>query len=161
MEFFGRLHRHYHRHLSLTRQVAFRALVAFLLMFGFLRALTYVIHYQILPIHNIVTRSGLHIHHLFWGILLLMVVGFVALATRAPTWHLRIAIVFGIALALTLDEFALWLRLADVYWSPEGWESIKAGAVAVAVLGLLAVGQPFWAAIARDLSGAEEHARKS
>ncbi len=160
MQLFSRLHRHYHRHLSLTRQIAFRTLVAFLVMFGFLRALTYVIHYQILPIHNIVTRSGLHIHHLFWGILLLMVVGFVALATRAPAWHLRIAIVFGIALALTLDEFALWLRLADVYWSPEGRESVKAAAVTAAILGLLAAGQPFWAAIARDLFGRDDERRK-
>ncbi len=159
MNLFHRLHHHYHRHLDLTRQIAFRALMAFLLMFGVLRALTYVIHYQILPIHNIVTKSGLHIHHLFWGILLLMVVGFVALATRAPRWHLRIAILFGIALALTLDEFALWLRLADVYWSPEGRESLKAAAVAAAALGLVAVGQPFWVAIIRDVFGQEQHQR--
>jgi hypothetical protein len=38
---------------------------------------------------------------------------------------LRITILFGVALALTLDEFALWLRLADVYWSPEGVESVR------------------------------------
>ncbi len=128
-----------------------RALAAFLVTFGFLRALTAVIHFQLLPIHNVVTRSGLHIHHLFWGILLLMIVGFAALATRNPAVHLRIAIVFGCAMALTLDEFALWLRLADVYWSPEGWESIKAAAVAAALLALFAVGTPFWKGVWHDL----------
>ncbi len=143
--------RHHFRNLDLSRRVAIRALVAFLVTFGFLRALTAVIHFQLLPIHNIVTSSGLHIHHLFWGILLLMVVGFAALATRAPAWHLRIAIVFGCAMALTLDEFALWLRLADVYWTREGWASIKAGAVAAAILALFALGAPFWRAIWRDL----------
>ncbi len=145
--------RHHFRQLDLSRRVAIRALVAFLVTFAFLRALTAVIHFQLLPIHNIVTRSGLHIHHLFWGILLLMVTGFAALATRAPAWHLRIAIVFGCAMALTLDEFALWLRLADVYWSPEGWESIKAAAVAAALLALFALGSPFWRGIWRDLRG--------
>ena len=57
----------------------------------------------------------------------------------------------GTALALTLDEFALWLRLADVYWSPEGIESLKAGAFAAACLGLYAFGLPAWRAIIRDL----------
>ncbi len=142
---------HHYRRLELSRRVAIRALVAFLVTFAFLRALTAVIHFQLLPIHNIVTASGLHIHHLFWGILLLMVVGFAALATRAPDWHLRIAIVFGCAMALTLDEFALWLRLADVYWTREGWASIKAGAVAAAVLALFALGAPFFKALWRDL----------
>ena len=75
---------------------------------------------------------------------MLMATGFAALATRDPTWHVRIAVVFGIALGLTLDEFALWLRLADVYWSVEGVESLKAGAVAAAFLAVYGFGQPFW-----------------
>jgi hypothetical protein len=123
-------------------------------MFAVLRAITAIIHFQLFPhgpFRNLVTRSGLHIHHLFWGILLLMVTGFSALATRDPKWHLRIAIVFGVALALTLDEFALWLRLADVYWDPAGVESLKAGAFAAAFLGLYGFGQPAWHAMVRDL----------
>jgi hypothetical protein len=150
-----RIRAHYHA-LDLGRRVALRALAAFLLTFAILRAITAIIHYEWLPhgpFRNLVTRSGLHIHHLFWGILLLMVTGFAALTSRQAKWHLRIAIVFGIALGLTLDEFAMWLRLADVYWSPEGVESLKAGAVAAAVLGCYAFGQPFWHALVRDLAG--------
>ena len=131
-------------------------------MFAVLRALTAIIHFELFPhgpFRNLVTRSGLHIHHLFWGILLLMVTGFAALATREPEWHLRIAIIYGLALALTLDEFALWLRLADVYWSPEGIESIKAGAFAAAFLALYAFGQPAWHAIVRDLFSASRRSR--
>ncbi len=146
--------RHVYAKLDLGRRVAIRALAAFLVTFAILRAITAIIHFELFPhgpFRNLVTQSGLHIHHLFWGILLLMVTGFAALATRAPVWHLRIAIVFGIALALTLDEFALWLRLADVYWSPEGVESLKAGAVAAAALGLYAFGQPLWHGIIGDL----------
>ena len=144
---------HHVRHLDVSRAVALRALLAFLVTFAFLRALTAVIHFHLLPIHDVITKSGLHIHHLFWGILLLMVTGFAALATRDPAWHLRIAIVFGCALALTLDEFALWLRLADVYWSREGLASLKAAAVAAAVLGVFAAGAPAWRGIWRDLWG--------
>ena len=134
--------------------MAIQALAAFVLMFAVLRAITAIIHFQLFPhgpFRNLVTRSGLHIHHLFWGILLLMATGFAALATRDPKWHLRIAAVFGVALALTLDEFALWLRLADVYWDQEGIESLKAGAFAAAFLARYGFGQPAWHAMARDL----------
>ena len=147
-----RVFQHYAR-LDLGRRVALRALFAFLITFGILRALTAIIHFDIFPhgpFRNLVTASGLHIHHLFWDILLLMATGFIALATRAEEWHLRVAIIFGVALGLTLDEFALWLRLADVYWSPEGIESIKAATVVTAFLAVYAFGQPFFHAVARD-----------
>ena len=147
-----RVFQHYAR-LDLGRRVALRALFAFLITFGILRALTAIIHFDIFPhgpFRNLVTASGLHIHHLFWGILLLMSTGFIALATRAEKWHLRVAIIFGVALGLTLDEFALWLRLADVYWSPEGIESIKAATVVTAFLAVYAFGQPFFHAVARE-----------
>jgi hypothetical protein len=148
--------RHHYRLLSLGRRVALRSLAAFLVTFGTLRLITAIIHYDIFPhgpFRNLITKSGLHIHHLFWGILLLMATGFAALATRETRWHLRIAVVFGVALGLTLDEFALWLRLADVYWSPEGVESLKAAAVAAAVLAVYAFGQPFWHAAVKELMG--------
>src|ERR1700722_10644275 len=148
--------RHHYRRLSLGRRGALRTLFPFLAPFSLLRLITATIHYDLWPngpFHYVITKGGLHIHHLFWGILLLMVTGFLALATRNPRWHLRIAIVFGIALGLTLDEFALWLRLADVYWSPEGVESLKAGAVAAAVLAGYGFGQPFWHAAVRDVLG--------
>ena len=145
--------RHYQR-LSLGRRIAIRTLSAYLVTFAILRIITAIIYYQIFPhgpFRYIVTTSGLHIHHLFWGIWLLMLTGFAALATRDERWHLRIAIVFGIALGLTLDEFAMWLRLADVYWSPEGVESLKAGAAVAAILALYAFGVPMWHGIIREI----------
>ena len=140
--------------LDPVRRIALRALAAFLVTFAVLRAITAIIHFELFPhgpFRNLVTAGGLHIHHLFWGILLLMVTGFAALATRAEKWHLRIAVVFGIALGLTLDEFALWLRLADVYWTRQGIESLKASAVVAALLGIYVFGQPLWHAIGRDI----------
>jgi len=141
--------------LDLGRRIALRTLAAFLVTFAVLRVITAIIHFELLPhgpFRNLVTAGGLHIHHLFWGILLLMITGFAALATRAEKWHLRIAIVFGIALGLTLDEFALWLRLADVYWTRQGIESLKASAVVAALLGVYVFGQPLWHAIVRDIA---------
>jgi hypothetical protein len=90
-----------------------------------------------------------------------MVVGFVALSTRNPKWHLRIAVLFGVALALTLDEFAMWLRLADVYWEPVGKrESLTAGFIAGAFLALYAVGMPFWHGLFSELVGRAKNDRQ-
>lgn len=150
---FVRLRHHFER-LELGRRVAIRALVSFLVTIAILRAITAIIHFELFPhgpFRYVITRSGIHIHHLFWGILLLMATGFGALATRAPRWHLRIAVIFGIALGLTLDEFAMWLRLADVYWTPEGVESLKASALVAALLALYGFGQPFWHAMVREI----------
>jgi hypothetical protein len=146
--------RHHLRRLDLGRRIALRTLVAFIATFLVLRAITAIIHFELFPhgpFRNLITQSGLHIHHLFWGILLLMLTGFTALATRDARWHLRIAVVFGVALGLTLDEFALWLRLADVYWSRQGIESIKAAALVAALLASYAFGQPVWHGVVRDL----------
>ncbi len=142
----------HYRSLDLGRRVALHALASFLITLGVLRLITAIIHFEVFPhgpFRNLVTKSGLHIHHLFWGVLLLMATGFAALASRAPRWHLRIAFVFGVALALTLDEFALWLRLADVYWTPEGIESLKAASVVAALLVAYGLGQPFWHHVVR------------
>ena len=149
--------RHHYRRLSLGRRVALRTLITFLATFALLRLITATLHYNWWPggpFHYVITKGGLHIHHLFWGVLLLMVTGFMALATRDPAWHLRIALIFGVALGLTLDEFAMWLRLADVYWSPEGVESVKASAVVAAFLAVYAFGQPLWHNLVRDARGA-------
>jgi hypothetical protein len=148
--------RHHYRNLNLERRVALHVLATYLVTFGVLRVITAIIRYQLFPrgpFRYVITTSGLHIHHLFWGILLLMATGFAALSTRAPAWHLRIAFVFGVALGLTMDEFAMWLRLADVYWSPEGIESVKASAAVAALLGLVGFGQPMWHALIRDVRG--------
>jgi hypothetical protein len=89
-----------------------------------------------------VTPGGLHIHHAVFGIgfmLLGGIVGF-ALAPDLTGWRAAAAAVFGLGAALVLDEFALILRLRDVYWSQEGRESVTAVFVACAVSGLLVLG---------------------
>jgi len=53
-------------------------------------------------------------------------------------------VLFGVGLGLTLDEFALWLNLQDVYWSPKGRESIDAVIVAGCLLTIALLGLQFW-----------------
>src|SRR5215510_10384174 len=56
------------------RERLFVASSTFLLTFGILRGITYSIHSNAGPFRNIVI-GGLHIHHLVWGVLILLVVG--------------------------------------------------------------------------------------
>lgn len=99
---------------------------------------------------SVKTKGGLHVHHLVFGIIAMMLSGFLgfALAPSSP-WIEILAGVFGIGAGLTLDEYALWLRLEDVYWSDQGRSSVDAAILAVTFTGLIVVGlSPF------DVSGA-------
>jgi hypothetical protein len=124
---------------SERRERLFLASLAFLLTFAIVRAITYSIRAGIGPFHN-VSAGGTHIHHLVWGILLLIVVGYVWLLEVGvgSSWVASLtAILFGIGAALTLDEFALWLNLRDVYWEQQGRVSVD---VVLIFWGLLSVG---------------------
>jgi hypothetical protein len=59
------------------------------------------------------------------------------------------AILYGVGAALTLDEFALWLNLANVYWSPQGRESIDAVVLFGGLLAIGTWGAPLFAVILR------------
>jgi hypothetical protein len=128
-----------------ARGAAFLVLLGFFVSFAFIRTSTRLIRMEVRwwP-GNVETSSGLHIHHLFWGILLMIVAGFVgALGLNSPWWEIT-AIGFGIGVGLTLDEYALWLHLDDVYWSDEGRSSIDAVVIAFLVAGLIVIGaRPF------------------
>jgi hypothetical protein len=92
-----------------------------------------------------VQTGGVHIHHLVWGICLMLLSGFLAFAAPldAPWWHID-AIAFGIGAGFTMDEFALWVRLEDVYWAKEGRASLDAVVVATAFAALVVLGtNPF------------------
>ena len=97
------------------------------------------------------TKGG-HIHHLVWGILLLLGVGYLWLmqvgtgTESGLQWTSQLtALLFGVAAALTLDEFALWLTFRDVYWEREGRLSIDAVLVFGALLSIAVWGGPFLA----------------
>jgi hypothetical protein len=124
----------------------FLILLSFLSSFGFIRTSAHMIKAQVSwwP-GNVETKGGTHIHHMFWGILLLMTMGYLGLATdMGSPWLEFTGIAFGIGLGLTLDEFALWLNLQDVYWSDKGRQSIDAVIVATLMLVVALIGLQFW-----------------
>lgn len=85
--------------------------------------------------------GGVHVHHQVWGILLVLVVGLLEFRFRpGEPWVDVLALLFGVGAALALDEFALWLHLEDVYWTPEGRKSIDAVVIAVVAGVVLLVG---------------------
>lgn len=122
------------------RRRLFLAALSFALMFAIARTLAYVNFHHIGPFHDIYIH-GRHIHHLVWGIFVLLSVGYGWLldaGSRATPRSVLISrlmsVLYGAGAALTLDEFALWLNLEDVYWSPEGRVSIDAVILFGAVL---------------------------
>ncbi|MGZ5338653.1 MAG: hypothetical protein ACXWEE_03485, partial [Thermoleophilaceae bacterium] len=63
---------------------------------------------------SIETEGGLHVHHLVFGIVMMLIGGFVLALSPGSPWLEIFAGVFGIGAGLTLDEYALWLHLEDV-----------------------------------------------
>jgi hypothetical protein len=95
--------------------------------------------------------GSLHIHHLVFGILLLMLTAYLAVGFDRPQWRNRLAFLYGAGAALTLDEFALWLNLENDYWARKGRESVDAGVAAGSAFLLAALGRPFLEALRREI----------
>jgi hypothetical protein len=90
---------------------------------------------------SVTTEGGLHIHHMVFGIVLMLIGGTLgfALTDDAP-WVQLSAVAFGIGAGLTFDEFALWVHLEDVYWAEEGRQSVDATVLAIVFVAMVEVG---------------------
>jgi hypothetical protein len=138
----------YERHFSQChRERAFLSATGFTAAFATARAITHAIRAGVGPFHNI-SEGGRHIHHSTFGIFGLLGIGY--LWTNrvgigpAPgrRWPSRVtATLYGVAAALTLDEFALWLDLHDDYWDKQGRKSIDAVAIFGGLLGMGVAGR--------------------
>lgn len=116
-------------------ELARRALLAFILTFIAARTMVFLIMARRVP-NLYLFLHDTHVHHLNYGIFLLAAVG-AYLLFRAPSGAAarRAAFAYGIAMALTFDEFGMWLHLGGSYWQRA---SIDATVVVAAVLALLA-----------------------
>ncbi|HZT96056.1 MAG TPA: ClpX C4-type zinc finger protein [Chloroflexota bacterium] len=139
---------------DVRRERQFLASISFFLTFAAVRFIVRSIQHGGGPFHN-VSAGGKHIHHLVWGILGLLLVGYawlsqVGTGERPPRRWMRLtSVLYGMGSALTLDEFALWLNLSDVYFTPEGRESIDAVALFGSFLSIGFWGHPFLRSLAR------------
>jgi lysyl-tRNA synthetase class 2 len=135
--------------LEAGREPAFLFFVAFLGSFGFIRTSAHMIKAQVSWWPGNVEVGGTHIHHLVWGICVVLITGWIGVTQdlEAP-WAQIVPIAFGIGAGLTMDEFALWLNLRDVYWEEEGRRSIDAVIFVVAITGLLLIGFRSWVDVA-------------
>lgn len=118
-----------------TSATARRVLSAFLATFLAARILVYLIMSRRIP--NVTFHAhGAHVHHLDYGIFLLALVG-AGLLFWPESDRLRrgATIIYGIGLALTFDEFGMWLHLGGGYWQRASFDAVV---VIAATLGLAA-----------------------
>lgn len=110
--------------------------------FLFIRASVRLIRAQVRWWPGNVKPGGLHIHHVVFGVIFMLLGGVAGLTIPSSelAWTAVSAFVFGVGAALVLDEFALILHLDDVYWQEKGRTSIDAVFVAVCLTGLLVLG---------------------
>jgi hypothetical protein len=135
-DFWGALEKH-------DEQGLFLVLVGFIGSFAFIRMSTRLQRSARVSWWpgSIVSESGVHLHHLVFGIVTMMIAGSAGfLAFGHTPWTEICAFAFGIGAGLTIDEFALWVYLDDVYWAEEGRKSIDATVIAAAGMMLVLVG---------------------
>lgn len=124
-----------HHRVSPATYRAREVLVAFLFTFIAARVLVYLImtrHIHDLYLH----MGGTHVHHLNYGIFLLSFVGgYLIFGQPAGTLLSLASVLYGVGLALTFDEFGMWLHLGGPYWQRESFDAIV---VIAAVLFLFA-----------------------
>lgn len=138
------------------RRRMFLASVSFVITFLGVRLLVMLVVHNRGPFQWVMVK-GHHIHHLVWGILILLLVGYGWLLdlgrSHSPTsifFSRLMSVSYGVGAALTLDEFALWLDLEpDAYWSRQGRLSVDAVILFGGILAMGAWGAPFFRGISR------------
>jgi hypothetical protein len=144
----------YRKHFADCRtERQFLSATSFFFTFATVRTITHSIRAGIGPFRNI-TPGGRHIHHMTFGITGLLLVGYLWMLEVGTSETKRGAsratsIGYGAGAALTLDEFALWLNLADDYWTTQGRESIDAVVLFGALLSMGLLGKDFLLELSR------------
>jgi len=143
------------------------AAIGFFVTFAVARSMAFAAYRSVGPFHYVYIR-GTHIHHLVWGILLLLAVGFcwlIEVGTGARASSLLasrlISLLYGVAAVLTLDEFALWLNVEEgVYWTHRDLASLDAVILFGAALLIGIWGGDFLKALSREFIPPGRKSRK-
>ena len=148
----------FHQHVpDRPKRRLFLAAVGFFTTFALARTLAFLASRHISPFRYIYIR-GTHVHHLVWGIFLLLAVGFgwlIEVGTGSKSSSLLasrlMSLLYGVGAALTLDEFAVWLSPQEgVYWTERDRASLDAVLLFGALLLIGLWGGDFLKAISRE-----------
>ncbi len=153
-----RLRHQWNVSLSAVEQSAVISWATFTVVFTGLRALTHWIHGGHGPRGGGIVVGDRHLHHYNIGIALLSAIG--AVGIRGADVHRRhpvVAVGFGAANALIVDELALLLDLEDVYWSAEGRKSVDVAVGVIAAGATYFAGYRFWPRGRRAWSTRRQH----
>ena len=141
----SRLRHEWGKRLDPAEQSALMSWAAFTIVFGGLRILTHWIRGGHGPTGGGISLGGRHFHHYNIGIALLAAVGVVGLrGSEKQRRHPVVAIAYGSAAALVVDELALLLDLEDVYWASDGRKSVDAAVGVIASGATFFAGLPLW-----------------
>ncbi len=107
------------------RRLARVTFTTFLLTFIASRVLVILIMTRRIP-DFFLHLGGTHVHHLNYGIFLLSAVGGVLVFTGRPSSWMRqvCAVLYGLGMALTFDEFGMWLHLGGGYWQRASFDAV-------------------------------------
>jgi hypothetical protein len=121
-------------HLQTITHLARTVLVTFLLTFMLARAMVFLIMFRTIPDFFLYIK-GTHVHHLNYGIFLLSAVGAYLLFWKPVGKSRRIVAGFyGIAMALTFDEFGMWIHLGGSYWQRASLDAVVVISGALALI---------------------------
>lgn len=130
-----------------NRKIIATVLFAFLATFCLARLTVYLILGHLLPNFFLEVR-GVHIHHYTYGVFILAFVSLFLLLKRPGVAEPRfkwLTVLYGIGLALTFDEFGMWIRLEDDYWIRQSYD-------AVIIITLTLLNIIYWRALIRGLT---------
>jgi len=109
------------RHLrpKTGKEIPFLIMISFLGTFAISRAIV-----NFLPNLTLEVR-GTHIHHFAYGIVILIILCyFLITQDRSLNTRLKLSLIYGVALGLAFDEFAMWVQLEDVYYDRTTYDAI-------------------------------------
>ncbi len=137
------------------REPRFLIAVSYLIAIGVVRFITHSIknHWFTFIFRDVAGSGGAHFHHFAIGILILLAVGYIAVAFNPEREGVQrtLAILFGIGAALVLDEFALWLIFKDVYWGAQGRFSVDAVLIVGSLITIIATGRGLLLEVGHDM----------